>query len=56
MARYYVETTVTYFYEGEFDTQEDAEAFGWNFDEMNYDGVEEIKVEELPEEEDEEEE
>jgi hypothetical protein len=53
MAKFYVQTIVTYWFEGEFETEEDAEAFGWNIDEMNYGEVDEIKVEELPEEDEE---
>jgi hypothetical protein len=59
MARHYIRTTVTYFYESdndEFASEADAEAFGWKFDEMMYDGVDEIKVEEFENEEEEDEE
>ena len=55
MGQYYIETTITYYYQGEFDSKEDAEQFGYNFDEMNYDGIDEISVQELEEEEEEDE-
>jgi hypothetical protein len=56
MARHVITTTVTYFYESEdneFASTKEAEAFGWNFDEMNYDSVYSIDVEEMENEHDE---
>lgn len=58
MAKHYIKTTVVYWYESdndEFADKEEAEAFGYNFDQMMYDGIDEIKVEEFDNEEDEEE-
>lgn len=58
MARHYIKTTVTYVYESdddEFVDEKAAEEFGWNFDEMMYDGVYSIDVEEFENEEDDEE-
>jgi hypothetical protein len=58
MPRFYIQTQVNYYYEsdeGEFATEEEAEAFGWNIDNLQYDSVEEIKVEELESDEEEEE-
>jgi hypothetical protein len=55
MPRFYIQTQVNYWYEseeGEFATEEEAEAFGWNIDNLQYDSVEEIKVEELESDED----
>ena len=57
MARFYITTQVNYYYEsdeGEFETEEEAEAFGWKVDEMLWGDVEEIKVEELIDDEEEE--
>lgn len=61
MARHYIVTTVTFTYESDDDEFADAdvaEQFGWDYDNMMYDGIESIKVEEFPnqEEEDDEEE
>jgi hypothetical protein len=53
---YYVKTIVEYSGEVEADSEAEAEAIGWKFDEeLQYDGVYSIDVEELdePEEEDE---
>lgn len=58
MARHIIKTMVTYYYESEdneFATSEDAEKFGWEFDQMMYDGVYSIDVEEIENEYDEEE-
>jgi hypothetical protein len=58
MARHYIKTTVTFWYESsddEFASEVEAEEFGWNYDQMNYDGVYEITVEELENEEEEDE-
>jgi hypothetical protein len=54
MARYYIKTVVEYSYESdndEFASKEEAEKFGWKFDEMSYDGVYSIDVEEFENEE-----
>jgi hypothetical protein len=56
MARHYIVTTVTFTYESgddEFADSDEAESFGWNYDDMMYDGIESIKVEEFPNEEEE---
>jgi hypothetical protein len=48
MARFQVTTTVTFTGEVEADTPEEAEAKGWEWeDELMYDGVYDITVEEL---------
>jgi hypothetical protein len=57
MPRHYITTTVTFSYEShddEFKDSDEAEAFGWNYDEMMYDGVESIVVKEFENEEEEE--
>jgi hypothetical protein len=57
MARHTIKTTVTYWYESdddEFANEKEAEEFGWNFDNMIYDGVYSIDVEEFENEHDEE--
>ena len=59
MAKHYIQTTVTFWYESdndEFSSEADAEAFGWDYDKMNYDGVYSIEVEELPNDDEEDEE
>jgi hypothetical protein len=59
MARHYIKTTVTFVYESdddEFENEEEAEKFGWNFEDMMYDGVYSIDVEEFENEEEEDEE
>lgn len=51
MARHYIVTTVTFTYESdddEFADVDTAEQFGWDYDNMTYDGIESIKVEEFP--------
>jgi hypothetical protein len=51
MARHYIVTTVTFTYESdddEFESVDAAEQFGWDYDNMMYDGIESIKVEEFP--------
>lgn len=55
MAKFQVTTTVTFTGEVEADSQEEAEAKGWEWeDELQYDGVYSIEVEELEDNEDEE--
>ena len=56
MPRHYITTTVTFSYEShddEFKDSDEAEAFGWNYDDMMYDGVESIVVREFENEEEE---
>ena len=54
MALFSVITTVTFAGEVEADTREEAEAKGWEWeDELHYDGVYSIDVEEIESEEDE---
>lgn len=58
MARHYIKTVVEYTYESddnEFASEAEAEAFGWKFDEMMYDGVYSIEVEEFENEDEEDE-
>lgn len=58
MARHTIKTTVSYWYESdddEFANETEAEAFGWKFDEMMYDGVYSIEVEEFENEDEDEE-
>ena len=51
MAKFYVTTTVTFCGEVEADTPEEAEAKGWEWeDELMYDGVYDITVEEMEDE------
>lgn len=57
--KYYIKTIVEYSYESdvdEFASKEQAEEFGWKFDEMMYDGVYsiEVEVEDVEDEDDEE--
>jgi hypothetical protein len=55
MPTYYVKTIVEYSGEVEADSEEEAEAMGWKFDdELQYDGVYSIDVELMDEEEEEE--
>lgn len=55
MARFYVKTIVEFSAEVEADSEADAEAIGWNWeDELMYDGVYSIEVEELESDEEEE--
>jgi hypothetical protein len=55
MPRYYVKTIVEFSNEVEADSEADAEAMGWDWeDELHYDGVYSIEVEELDDEEEEE--
>ena len=59
MARHYIKTTVTFTYESnddEFADKDEAESFGWNYDEMMYDGIDSITVEEFENEEEDDEE
>lgn len=52
MAKFYVQTLVTFGGEVEADSQEEAEAKGWEWeDELLYEGVYEIQVEEMEEDE-----
>lgn len=52
MAKFYVQTVVTFGGEVEADSREEAESKGWLWeDELLYEGVLEIQVEELDEEE-----
>lgn len=54
MAKFYVTTTVTFCGEVEADSREEAEAKGWEWeDELHYDGVYDITVEEMEDDEDE---
>jgi hypothetical protein len=54
MGRYYVKTIVEFSNEVEADSEAEAEAIGWNWeDELHYDGVYSIEVEELESDEDE---
>lgn len=54
MAKFYVKTIVEFSNEVECDTAEEAEALGWEWeDELLYDGVYSIEVEELESDEDE---
>jgi hypothetical protein len=56
MARHYIKTTVTFWYESsddEFADESEAEEFGWNYEDMHYDGVYSIEVDELDNEYDE---
>ena len=51
MAKFAVTTTVTFCGEVEADTPEEAEAKGWEWeDELHYDGVYSIDVEEMEDE------
>lgn len=53
MAKYYVTTTVTFCGEVEADSREEAESKGWDWeDELMYDGVYDINVEEMEDDED----
>jgi hypothetical protein len=59
MARHTIKTTVTYWYESEdneFADEKEAEEFGWGFDNMMYDGVYSIEVEEFENEDEDEDE
>jgi hypothetical protein len=51
MGKYYVQTIVTFGGEVEADSEEEAEALGWQWeDELLYEGVQEIQVEQLEDE------
>ena len=51
MKKFFVTTTVTFCGEVEADTEADAEAMGWQWeDELHYDGVYSIEVEEMEDE------
>jgi hypothetical protein len=55
MARFYVKTIVEFSNEVEADSEAEAEAIGWKWeDELHYDGVYSIEVEELESDEEEE--
>ena len=55
MGRYYVKTIVEFSAEVEAESEAEAEAIGWKWeDELMYDGVDSIDVEELESDEDEE--
>lgn len=48
MARFYVKTTVTFCGEVEADSEAEAEQLGWEWEDLlYYDGVYDIKVDEL---------
>ncbi len=50
MPKFFVQTTVTFVGEVEAEDREDAEKIGWDWeDELMYDGVYSIEVEELEE-------
>jgi hypothetical protein len=52
MPKYFVKTVVEYSNEVEAENEAEAEAIGWKWeDELHYDGVYEITVEELEEDE-----
>jgi imidazole glycerol phosphate synthase subunit HisF len=52
MAKYYVQTLVTFGAEVEAETREEAEQKGWEWeDELLYEGVHEILIEEMDEDE-----
>ncbi len=53
MATYYVKTTVTFTGYVEADSEAEAEEIGWYYDNLNYDGVYDVEVEEQESEEDE---
>lgn len=56
MPKYYVKTIVEFSNEVQADSEEEAEAIGWKWeDELHYDGVYSIEVEELDEDEEDEE-
>lgn len=53
MPKYYVKTIVEFSNEVEADSEAEAEQIGWNWeDDLNYDGVYSIEVEELEDDED----
>ena len=54
MPKFYIKTIVEYWTEEEFDTAEEAEKHGWNYEDYSHSAeVYSVDVEELPEEEDE---
>ena len=53
MAQYYVKTLVTFTGTIEADSQAEAEEIGYYYDNLEYDGVYEVEVEEIEEDEDE---
>ena len=53
MAQYYVKTLVTFTGTIEADSQAEAEEKGYYYDNLEYDGVYEVDVEEIEEDEDE---
>lgn len=54
MAQYYVESLVKFVGTVEADSQEQAEEIGYYYDNLEYDGVYEVEVEEIEEDEDDE--
>ncbi len=54
MATYYVKTMVTFTGYVEADSQAEAEEIGYYYDNLNYDGVYEVEVEEQESDEDDE--
>jgi hypothetical protein len=53
MPKYYVKVMVEYSGDVEAESEKEAEEMGWDFDELAYDGVYSIEVEEIEEDEDE---
>jgi hypothetical protein len=53
MAQYYVKTMVIFTGTVEADSQAEAEEIGYYYDNLEYDGVYEVEVEEIEEDEDE---
>lgn len=51
MAKYSVKTTVDFYGEVEANSPEEAEQMGWDWEDLMYDGVYEIIVEEVEEDE-----
>jgi starvation-inducible outer membrane lipoprotein len=51
MAQYYVKTLVTFTGTIEADSEAEAEEIGYHYDNLNYDGVYEVEVEEIEEDE-----
>lgn len=54
MAQFYVESLVKFVGTVEADSQEQAEEIGYYYDNLEYDGVYEVEVEEIEEDEDDE--
>ena len=53
MAQFYVKTTVTFTGYIEADSEEQAQEIGYYYDNLNYDGVYDVEVEEIESDEDE---